>query len=94
MEVRNPDSGELLIEVREVGHDADADRVLGSAADGPGVCRVLSEWLVEVVRQASAPDVAEAIGHGEKGGTTSGLPIEHGDVRGDAGVTRRRNAAP
>jgi hypothetical protein len=43
VEVRDKTSGELLIELIEVGHES--DRLLGRATSTADACRVLEAWL-------------------------------------------------
>jgi hypothetical protein len=44
-EVRDPASGDLLIELLEVGRERGDDRLLGSATSATEACRVLEIWL-------------------------------------------------
>jgi hypothetical protein len=64
VEVRDGTSGELLIELIEVGRER--DRLLGRAANTADACRVLEAWL----RDLSAGADREALPQPEDDGVT------------------------
>jgi hypothetical protein len=64
VEVRDGTSGELLIELIEVGRDC--DRLLGRAANTADACRVLEAWL----RNLSAGADREVLPQPEDDGVT------------------------
>jgi hypothetical protein len=64
VEVRDGTSGELLIELIEVGRER--DRRLGRAANMADACRVLEAWL----RDLSAGADREALAQPEDNGVT------------------------
>jgi hypothetical protein len=64
VEVRGGTSGELLIELIEVGRER--DRLLGRAANMADACRVLEAWL----RDLSAGADREALAQPEDDGVT------------------------
>jgi hypothetical protein len=66
VEVRDQTSGELLIELFEVGREQ--DRPLGRVTSTADACRVLETWLRGVVARADR----EAIARPEDDGVTGG----------------------
>jgi hypothetical protein len=64
VEVRDGTSGELLIEVIEVGRER--DRLLGRATNTADACRVLEGWLRDLLTGADR----EAIARPEDDGVT------------------------
>ena len=66
VEVRDRASGELLIELIEVGREQ--DRLLGRVTGTTDACRVLETWLRDLVARADRAAIARP----EDGGVTGG----------------------